>query len=328
MKKGLWQALYRSQPTGMMHLITIRIWWISAYILNNRPPGGNQNNDVSVIDLEKKVEESEVDKHNDTVLSIKLHDNNMITASENGEVFTWNFTDEDIESKFENDFRCECISYNYDESKLASAGVRHENDGNVINKIATWKLGDEEAEDYRITSDKVIDIAQNSSEIVFIEENSLTVGDDETKLDKTATTLATIFDSDEIFVGFEDGSIVKYPSQSSFDKANDSEVRKIKISGDKLIAGFGDGAIEIFDLSGSHIKTLKDHEKAITNINIDGSQLISASEDNTIKFWNIEDDEPEYTYFLDIYATSINFRNGKLVVGDTLGNVRFFEFEN
>ena len=289
---------------------------------------GNQNNDVSVIDLEKKVEESEVDKHNDTVLSIKLHDNNMITASENGEVFTWNFTDEDIESKFENDFRSECISYNYDESKLASAGVRHKNDGKVINKIATWKLGDEEAEDYRITSDKVIDIAQNSSEIVFIEENSLTVGDDETKLDKTATTLATIFDSDEIFVGFEDGSIVKYPSQSSFDKANDSEVRKIKISGDKLIAGFGDGAIEIFDLSGRHIKTLKGHEKAITNINIDGSQLISASEDNTIKFWNIDDDEPEYTYFLDIYATSINFRNGKLVIGDTLGNVRFFEFEN
>lgn len=288
---------------------------------------GNENNDVSVIDLNKKVEEAQVDKHNDTVLSIKLHDNNMITASENGEVYTWNFDAESLDATFANDFRNECVSYNYGESKLAAGGVRHEKDGRVINKIATWKLGDEEAEDYDKTLTTVIDIAQNSSGIVFIEEDKLTIGNDETELEKAATILATIFDSDDVFVGFEDGDIVKYPSQAKFEKVNESEVRKIKISQDKLIAGFGDGAIEIFDLSGSHIKTLKDHEKAITNINVDGSQIISASEDNTLKFWDIERAKCTYTYFLDIYATSINFRDGKLVIGDTLGNVRFFEFD-
>jgi WD40 repeat protein len=289
---------------------------------------GNENNDVSVIDLNKKVEEAETEKHNDTVLSIKLHDNNMITASENGEVYTWNFDAENIGSTFANDFRNECVSYNYSESRLASAGVRHEKDGRVINKIATWTLGNSEAEDYKTTNSKVVDIAQNSSGIVFIEEDKLTVGNAETKLDNAATTLATIFDSDEIFVGFEDGNIVKYPSESKFENVNASQVRKIKISENKLIAGFGNGAVEIFDLSGSHIKTLKDHEKAITNINIKGSQLITVSEDNTLKFWDMESGKCEYTYFLDIYATSINFREDKLVIGDTLGNVRFFNFEN
>ena len=31
---------------------------------------------------------------------------------------------------------------------------------------------------------------------------------------------------------------------------------------------------------------------------------------------------------MDIFATSINLKDNKLAVGDTLGNVRFFEFNN
>ena len=35
-----------------------------------------------------------------------------------------------------------------------------------------------------------------------------------------------------------------------------------------------------------------------------------------------------HTHFMDIYATAINFHNDKIVVGDALGNVRFFNYEN
>ena len=293
---------------------------------------GNKNNDVSIIDLNKNVEESNEDKHGETVLSIKLHDNDMITACENGEIYTWNFEDEKLLSdEFANDFRNNCFSYNHLTSEVVSAGIRHEKDGRIINKIATWKVGDNEAEDYRTTDSAVVDIAQNSSDIIFIEENKLTVGKKEKALPGNPTTLATKFESGEIFVGFEDGNIVKYPGENNFDKVADSAVTKIKITDDdKLIAGYEDGSIRLFNLDGTglNVDGLK-HEKAITNINvINNSEIITVSEDNTLKFWDIENAECTYTYFLDIYATAINFSGDRLVLGDTLGNVRFFDLKN
>jgi WD40 repeat protein len=289
---------------------------------------GNENNDISIIDMDKKVEENVKEKHGETVLSIKLHNNHMLTASENGEIYTWNFEDEKILSEFENDFRNECISYKCFTSEVAIAGKRYDKYGQITNKIAVWKVGDEKAEDYLTSKNSIIDIVQNRSDIIFIEKDKLTIGSDETALNNVATTLATIFDSKEAFVGFEDGNIVKYPSKDAFEKVNSSEVRKIKITRGKLIAGFGDGSIEIFDLTGNHMKTLKGHEKAITNIDIYGYRLISISEDGTLKVWDIESGKCAYTYFLDIYATAINSMGNKLVIGDTLGNITFLEFEN
>ena len=301
---------------------------------------GNENNDISVIDLNKKVDEEENIRHAESVLSIKTDDDNMITASDNGEIFTWDLNNEEFINKYSNDFRCNSISYNREDSRLVFAGVKTEKDGRKIYKIAAcnvsedmWhaesgndKSADLGAEDYKITSNQVIDVAQNSSGIVFIEKDKLTVADDETKLDNTATTLATQFNSDNVFVGFEDGRIVEYPGGNAFDANIESPVTKIKILNDKLIAGYGDGSIVIFEESRS--TKLEAHQKAITNFHVDDSQIISLSEDNTVRFWDINDGECTYTYFLDIFATAINFKDGKLVIGDTLGNVRFFEFKN
>ena len=301
---------------------------------------GNENNDISVIDLNKKVDEEENIRHAESVLSIKTDDDNMITASDNGEIFTWDLNNEEFINKYSNDFRCNSISYNREDSRLVFAGVKTEKDGRKIYKIAAcnvsedmWhaesgndKSADLESEDYKITSSQVIDVAQNSSGIVFIEKDKLTVADDETKLDKTATTLATQFNSDNVFVGFEDGRIVEYPGGNAFDANIESPVTKIKILNDKLIAGYGDGSIVIFEESRS--TKLEAHQKAITNFHVDDSQIISLSEDNTVRFWDMNSGECTYTYFLDIFATAINFKDGKLVIGDTLGNVRFFEFKN
>lgn len=301
---------------------------------------GNKNNDISIIDLKKKVEANEETKHSESVLSVKIDDNHMMTASDNGEIFTWDLDAEEFKNKYANDFRCNSISFNRKDSKLVLAGVKAEKDGRKTYKIAShdtggmWnavktdgkKLIDLDAEDYKITSKEVIDVAQNSSGIVFIEEDKLTVGNDETKLDKIATTLATEFDSNNVFVGFEDGSIVEYPSGNAFNADIESPVTKIKILNDKLVAGYGDGSIVIFEADQS--TKLEAHEKAITNFYVDDSQIISLSEDYTVKFWDIATGKCIYTYFLDIFATSINLKGDKLVIGDTLGNVRFFSFEN
>lgn len=303
---------------------------------------GNENNDISVIDLNKKVEESDVVRHAESVLSIKIDGNHMITASDNGEIFTWDLDNEEFINKYTNDFRCNSISYNREDSKLALAGVKTEKDGRKIYKIATCTVSDDmwnaietdedkaielKLDDEMTNSGEVLDIAQNKSGEVFVEENKLVIGSDETKLDKAATTLATKFDSDDVYVGFKDGSIVKYPSGDVFSEIN-SPVNTIKVSGDKVIAGYENGSIVIIDLDLSNPQTLDAHEKGITNLLADESQLISLSKDNTIKFWDIGSKECNYTYYLDIFATSISLKDDKLVVGDTLGNVRFFEFEN
>ena len=299
---------------------------------------GNENNDISVIDLNKKVEESDNIRHAESVLSVKIDGNHMITASDNGEIFTWDFDNEEFKNKYTNDFRCNSISYNREDSKLVLAGVKAEKDGRKTYKIATCTVSDDmweakgnesielESEE-TINSNEIIDIAQNSSGIVFIEEDKLSMGGHETKLDKTATTLATKFDSDDAYVGFEDGSVVRYPSGETFSEIS-SPVTKIKVSGDKVIAGYENGFVEILNLDLSSHEHLDAHEKAVTNFYVDETQLISLGKDNTIKFWDIDSKESKYIYYLDIFATSISLKDGKLIVGDTLGNVRFFEFKN
>ena len=299
---------------------------------------GNENNDISVIDLNKKVEANKDIKHRESVLSIKIDECHMITASDNGEIFTWDLDSEECINQFANDFRVNAISYNYDNSQLAMAGVKTEKDGRKTYKVATcnadkmWSPVEREGDkpldldvDDTINSEAFIDIAQTSEGIVFLEEKTLNINGNQTALDKVATTLATEFNSNNAFVGFEDGSIVEYPSNTSFDTKSGSSVAKIKVGEDKLVAGFEDGSIETFDLSGTNLASFKAHEKSITNLYLDDSRLISVSEDNTIRFW--QNDECVYTYFLDIFATSINIKDDKLIVGDTLGNLRFFNFK-
>lgn len=309
---------------------------------------GNEHNDISVIDLNKKIEKSNAVRHLESVLSIKIDDNHMITASDNGEVFTWDIDSEECVNKFANDFRCNSISFNRDESKLVLAGVKTDKNDKKVYKIATCDVNDDmwkaiekpESEDENQKNDlielnvdkeetvrsEVVEITQNSSGFVFIEENKLTIHTEEYSLNGTATSVDASLDSTDAFVGFKDGSIVKYPSQAAFESDSNSPVTKIKISGGRLIAGHEDGSVEIFGLDGTRSASLKGHEKAINNIYVDESRIITVSKDNTLKIW--ENDECVYTYFLDIYATAVSIKGDKLIVGDTLGNVRFFTFEN
>lgn len=302
---------------------------------------GNENNDVSVIDLEKKVDVEENIRHAESAFSIKTDDNHMITASNNGEIFTWDIGSEECINQYACDFRFNAISYNRSDSKLVLAGFKTEKDGKKINKIAIFDVNgsmwqvietDEgkielEVEDYKSGMGDVIDIAQTSSGIVFLEENKLIIGNDEIKLNGSATTLATNFESDDVFVGFADGSIVKYPSEVRFGEIS-SPITKINVCDNNVIVGYVNGSIEILDLDLRNSLRLDAHDKAITNIYADESYLISLSKDNTIKFFGIDSKECEYTYYLDIFATSIYLKDDKLVVGDTLGNVRFLKFKN
>jgi WD40 repeat protein len=307
---------------------------------------GNENNDISIIDLNKKIEDNAEDRHSESVLTIKLDGNHMITASESGEVFTWDVDGEKCVNKFANDFRCNSISFNADESKLVLAGVKVDDKGNKINKIATCDINDgmwgaiekpkgEDGKEKLIELDvhedksgmgEVIEITQNSSGLVFIEENKLTIGNDDFELKEIATVVDASLDSTDAFVGFKDGNIVRYPSQNSFETKVNCPVTKIKIFGERLIAGYKDGSVNIFDLSGNYLDSLEGHDKAINNIYVDDSQIITVSKDNTLKIW--ENNECKYTYYLDIYATSVNIKGDKVIVRDTLGNVRFFSFEN
>ncbi len=300
---------------------------------------GNKNNDISVIDLNKEVEEDNGVRHAESVMSIKIDSSHMITASDNGEIFTWNLDSEEIINKYSNDFRCNAISYNRKDSKLHLAGVKTKKDGRKTYNIATcqvtddmWKAQSDDNEviplkpEEKNNSEEIIDITQNNSGEVFIEENKLVIAGNETTFDKTATTISCEFASDDVYIGFKDGNIVKYPSEDVFTEI-DSSVSKIKVYNDKIIAGYENGSIAILDANLNKNIILDAHEKAVTNLYVDENQLISLSEDNTIKFWDIESKECNYTYYLDIFATSISLNDDKLVIGDALGNVRFFDFE-
>ena len=299
---------------------------------------GNEYGDIRIIDLNRKVTENNNIRHEESVISIQIDGRHMITASENGEIFIWDLDDEEFINKLFVDFRCNAASYDAGSSRLALVGVKDEKNGRHLHKMATcsltdeiWQYGQENRElefDDEVRSwDEIIDVAQNSGGAVFIRENML-VMEYETELDKAATVVGAVPDSEDAFVGFEDGSIVRYPDKLSFDEINDSAVNRIRIFNDKLIAGHVNGDIEIYDFGGNHLSTLKGHSDLVTDFCIYGNYLISVSRDNTLRLWDMASNELLLRQFTDVYATSINIKDDKIVMGFALGEVIFFSIEN
>ena len=286
---------------------------------------GNEKNNIYLVDLDKS---HNYKKHNGAVLHIAIDGDVVITCSDDGGVFVWNFDSCKFKSEFSNDLRVACASYDFDDKIVISAGFETQKDGRIINKINVLDVTDEKVDDYIACSDTVIDVAHKGSDIIFIETKRLVMDDDEICFDRNATSLARDLNGNGVFVGFEDGSIVKYPNGLGFDSPVKRPIIKMKIFEDNLVAGYVDGDIEIFDLDGNHLNSLEGHDGEIKDICSFEKYLISASMDNTLKLWDIEDNYCVYTHYLDIPATAINVKDGILVLGDGLGNVRFFDFEN
>ncbi len=301
---------------------------IEYYVENNWVLIGNKNNEISIIDLNKNIEEVNDIIHKESVLSIKINDNYMITSSTSGEVFIWN--DEEKLSEYSTGFRNECISYNFEEDKLICGGFRFDEDGKIENLTTKWKTKTGIIPEGEKISDRLIDIAQNSSGELYLYENKMIVLGQEFKFNEgVATTFSSIFNSSEVFIGFKDGKICKYSDKlENFDQSTNSPVLKIIIANDNVISGYANGEIKILDLKGKILQILKEHTDEVVNLTVYNGKLISVSKDKTLKIWDIGSGECIYTYFLNIFGTSINILGGKLVVGDILGNINFFEFEN
>ncbi len=304
---------------------------------------GNESNDINIIDLNKPVEQTK-QTHIESVLTIKINNEKMITASDNGEFFKWNITTEEKTNEYSDNFRYDCISYNQTEDKLICCGTRKEENGKTTNHQSIWKNEDKQSIEKEI-SNKIIDIAQNNQTIVSVDDKNLNIGDEKIELEKNivkesingeeidiergVSTLSTVYETGEVFIGFEDGRLAKYSDKLVYyDTENESKVNKIKNINNKVIVAYADGKLEIYTENLEHIKSIDAHDKAITNMHIiNEDKIITVSEDKTLKIWNIESETCTYTYYLDIYATSINMKGDKIILGDSLGNVRFFKFE-
>lgn len=328
---------------------------------------GNDNNEISIIDLDKEIQENErvkteslettkeemltasetkpesIDltekrpsseteiskKHTESVLSIKIHENEMITVSENGEIFIWDLNSEKVKREISNEFRNECVSYDFEQKQIVSCGVQFNKDGTRKYKVSIHKTRNEDTKEIDKGNKKIVDVAQNSAGIVYLEEEHLDMNNNRIALNGKATALSTIYHSPLIFIGYENGKISRYLDELElFDSSMDKAVTKIKTYDKKLFAAYSDGTICIFDFTGNRLKTLKEHNDTITNISIHNNILASVSKDNTLKLWDIDKGECIYTYYLNIFASSVNITNDKLIIGDTLGNINFFSFKN
>ena len=306
---------------------------------NNWVIVGNEKNDINIIDLNKDFEEETVDKHTESVVSIKIHDNEMISASENGEIYIWDFDTENYDLEINNEFRNNNISYNYSVKQLICSGEQL-NENKIKNMLSLWNINTKTLDDIIVKNSYIIDLANNASKNIYLEE---ILNNDETKLcfdlnndefitlKGNASTLCTIFDSDVIYIGFDDGRIAKYSHNNIeyFDAAVNSKVEKMKVINDSLVSVYNNGAINRFDLNGNHISKYEGHDSPVNNLcSGDNEKFITVSEDKTIKIWDLNSFDSIYTYYLDISARSVNMQNGKLVIGDTLGNVYFFILKN
>lgn len=285
---------------------------------------GNENNNVYIIDLDKG---HGYEKHQSTVLFLIIDDENLLTCSDDGDIYIWDFESEEFKFSFSNDLRVAGVLFNHSDKTLVSAGVKVEKDGRMTNKITTWKVGDDDAVD-EVVSYGVIDVIQNASGICWAGENKLRMGFEEFGLNQTPTALVGDSKSENVFVGFEDGSIVRYPDESRFEADAGCPITRMKIMEDNLVVGCENGLIEMFDFNGNLIRTLEGHDGTINDVCSFECRLLSVSMDNTLKLWDLKTNECIHTQFLDIPATAIGVKDQKLVLGDSLGNVRFFDFEN
>jgi WD40 repeat protein len=56
---------------------------------------------------------------------------------------------------------------------------------------------------------------------------------------------------------------------------------------DKLVSGFNDNTIRIFDaVDGKELCTLVGHAKSVNSLSLSGSKLVSCSDDKTIRVWD------------------------------------------
>lgn len=315
---------------------------------------GNDNNEISIIDLDKEIEENKraqptslktdtqssseiqasdsaeaVGKHTESVLFINMHENEMITASENGEIFIWDLDSEMVKREISNTFRNECVSYDYEQKQLVSCGIQFNKDGTRKYMASIQKSGGEDAEEINKGNRKIVDVGQNSRGIVYLEEEHIEINGEKMALNGKATALSLIYHSPLAFIGYENGRIDRLAVELElFDSSMSHAVTKIKTHDKKLFASYSDGSICIFDFAGNLLKTLKEHSDSITSISIHNNLLASVSKDNTLKLWDIDKGECIYTYYLNIFASSVHISNDRLVIGDALGNINSFSFMN
>ncbi|MBR5504666.1 MAG: DUF4062 domain-containing protein [Methanobrevibacter sp.] len=327
---------------------------------------GNESNDISLIDLNKveslldssseeesPEEETSIDKeeenksildkkHTESVLTIKTFDDNIITASHDGEVFIWNLNEDsdslsvDLVKDFANEFRNNCISYDKNSRNLVCSGQKMEED-KIKDLYAYWTLDDinnPSITDEGTKSSFVIDVVQNGSDVSYIEEDgdksNLIIGDNSISLDYKGSALASVYGTDDLYIGFENGEIAKYDSSINYLGAKqDSKVEKIKVYDDNLIVGYANGIIDVLDTNGNGKVSLGEHSDEIIDLEFYGAdKLISVSKDNTLKIWDLTKEDSIYTYYLDIFASSVAVSDDKIIVGDALGNIRLFNVLN
>lgn len=306
---------------------------------------GNKSNEINIIDLNKQVKETKHKKHDESVLTIKLNDEIIITASNNGELLKWDInTNKPLPKKNDDqdEFRYDCVSYDNIEEKLVCCGTSLDKEGHIRKHQSIWH------KDKRISFEKpdkqIIDVTQNKNGIIFVDSENLNINKEVIKLKdkkitlningknvevkKEATTLSTIYNTGEVFIGFNDGSLAKYTNDIAYyETKNKTRVEKIKTTKDKIIVGYENGKLELYTHNlDEKPKIINAHENAIMNIHvINDNEIITVSKDRTLKIWDIRKNLCTYTYYLDIYATSINMKDDKIILGDSLGNVRFFK---
>ncbi|KAJ1558446.1 hypothetical protein HK096_000631 [Nowakowskiella sp. JEL0078] len=95
-------------------------------------------------------------------------------------------------------------------------------------------------------------------------------------------------------------------------------ITSICLSEERIFAGSRDGLINEWDLlSGSHVRTLKGHEKSVTCLAAGSGILYSGSEDGSLRFWIIATGSPMKNILAhDGYVTSVCVTaEGKLYTG-------------
>ena len=84
-----------------------------------------------------------------------------------------------------------------------------------------------------------------------------------------------------------------------------------QVAGDIFVAGFGDGAVRVFDQrlkpTTSMVKVWREHQQGITNVHMQRGglrELVSGSRNGEIKFWDLRMDDSIST----AYATRDTLR--------------------
>eukprot|EP01091_Cochliopodium_minus_P003905 TRINITY_DN13853_c0_g1_i1.p1 TRINITY_DN13853_c0_g1~~TRINITY_DN13853_c0_g1_i1.p1 ORF type:complete len:507 (-),score=117.43 TRINITY_DN13853_c0_g1_i1:14-1534(-) len=270
--------------------------------------------------------------HKGFISCMKMYRNNVVSGSSDNTVKIWNVRNKNSLFSLEGHFG-KITSVDFNEIKIASSSVDstskiwNTNTGQLLNTLhhnaSVSKVSFDNEKAYTSSSDGTVrlwDLRNNFQMLHLLQTNTGAIKDfqvNQNYLVSTSSGGSKVWD-----LRNPNNILFNLPSFSCFQI----------FSSTKLVAGFANGGISLYDTSmGQLVRTFSSHTSQVTGIQTDGETIVTSSNDTTMREQILDTGILLHTYRDPQTPSPINsmqFDDKKIVSGATDNTIKVWNREN